>query len=73
MNMDTINLEVLKQLQEYATTYFNAIVELNSVNGKCDLKPGKYTAKEMAADPYKTFGQCYAIPQDDEFCEEIKV
>lgn len=71
--MDNINLEVLKQLQEYASVYFNAIVELNSVNGKCNLPPGKYSAKEMAADPYKTFGQYYALPQDNEFDEEITV
>lgn len=71
--MDTINLEVLRQLQEYASVYFNAIVELNSVNGKCNLQPGKYSAKEMATDPYKTFGQYYALPQDNEFDEEITV
>ena len=45
--MDAINMAVLAELKEYAQLYFSAIMEMHTVEGKCNLKPGKYSAKEL--------------------------
>lgn len=72
--MDATNLAVLKQLQQYAQRYFDAIVELNSTAGECDLKPGKYSAKEMSDNSYKSiFGRSYELPEDECFDELIYI
>ena len=72
--MDAINLDVLKQLQEYAKKYFAAIVELNTVNGKCSLAPGKYLAKQLIDNSHKSvFGHYYALPEGEEYDETITV
>lgn len=62
--MDAINLDILKQLQEYAQMYFDAIVEANSECGKCKFANGKYTAKDVTK-------WIYALPCDDIFNEDI--
>lgn len=66
--MDNTNLEILQQLQAYAMDYFNAIVELNSVNGECSIVKGKYTANNMI-----TIIRDCAIPLDAKFDEKITV
>lgn len=72
--MDAINQDVLKQLQEYARRYFAAIVELNTVNGKCNLAPGKYSAKQLIDNSHKSvFGHCFALPEDEVYNENITV
>lgn len=62
--MDAINLDILKQLQEYAQMYFDAIVEANSDCGKCKFANGKYTSKDVTK-------WIYAFPCDDIFNEDI--
>lgn len=65
--MDAINQDILKQLQEYAQKYFAAIVEANSKDGECNLKPGKYSAKDLNNRYYNGPLGCYAIPLDEEY------
>lgn len=62
--MDAINLDILKQLQEYAQMYFNAIVEANTSCGKCKFADGQYMAKDVMK-------WIYALPCDDIFNEDI--
>lgn len=70
--MDATNLDILQQLKEYAQLYFDAIVELNTVNGVCTLAAGKYSAKEMSDNSYKcVFGHAYMLPEDEIFDEDI--
>lgn len=72
--MDTTNEKVLKELQEYAQLYFEAIVEANTENGKCILKPGKYSAKDFQDNSHKSvFGHSYPLPDDSIFDENITV
>lgn len=76
MKKDETNAKVLAQLQEYAQLYFEAIVEANTKNGKCDLKSGKYSAKEMEDGDRlsKTaLGSPYVWPQDTMFDEEVAI
>lgn len=70
--MDAINMAVLAELQEYAQLYFSAIVECNTKDGKCALKPGKYSAKELA-DSNKAACGLYVLPQDQMFDEQITI
>ena len=70
--MDAINQDVLKQLQEYAALYFTAIVEANSTDGECNLKPGKYSAKEMQDSSRAACGE-YVLPCDEIFDEQITI
>ena len=70
--MDAINMAVLAELQEYAQLYFSAIVGLHTVDGRCGLKPGKYTAKELA-DSNKAACGLYVLPQDPMFDEQITI
>ena len=63
--MDAINLDILKQLQEYAQMYFDAIVEANSECGKCKFANGKYTAKDVTK-------WIYALPCDDIFNSGVR-
>ncbi len=70
--MDAINMAVLAELQEYAQLYFSAIVGLHTVDGRCGLKPGKYTAKELA-DSNKAACGLYVLPQDPIFDEQITI
>ena len=70
--MDAINMAVLAELQEYAQLYFSAIVGLHTVDGRCGLKPGKYTAKELA-DSNKAACGFYVLPQDPMFDEQITI
>jgi hypothetical protein len=65
--MDAINQEILKQLQEYAQKYFAAIIEANSADGECNLKPGKYSAKDLNNRCYNGPLGCYAIPFGEEY------
>ena len=67
--MDAINTAVLAELQEYAQLYFSAIVELHTVEGKCNLKPGKYSAKELV-DNLKAACGSYGLPADEIFNED---
>ena len=71
--MDAINQEVLKQLQEYAQKYFAAIIEANTCNGECNLRPGKYSAKDLNNRSHKGPLGCYSIPQGDEYSDFITV
>lgn len=74
MNMDEININVLRELQEYAQLYFESIVELNTVDGKCTLKPGKYSAKDMQDNSHKSvFGHYYPLPEDSIYDEVITI
>lgn len=74
MNMDEININVLRELQEYAQLYFASIVELNTINGKCTLKPGKYSAKDMQDNSHKSvFGHSYPLPEDSIYDEVITI
>lgn len=70
--MDTINMVVLAELKEYAQSYFSAIVELHTVEGKCNLKPGKYSAKELV-DNLKAACGSYGLPTDEIFNEDIEI
>ena len=70
--MDAINMAVLAELQEYAQLYFSAIVECNTKDGKCAIKPGKYSAKELA-DSNKAACGLYVPPQDQMFDEQITI
>lgn len=70
--MDAINTAVLAELQEYAQLYFSAIVELHTVEGKCNLKPGKYSAKELV-DNLKAACGSYGLPADEIFNEDIEI
>ena len=70
--MDATNEKILKQLQEYAAMYFAAIVEKNTDNGKCQLKPGKYSAKELA-DSNKAACGSYELPEDSIFDESVEI
>ena len=70
--MDAINMAVLAELQEYAQLYFSAIAGLHTVDGRCGLKPGKYTAKELA-DSNKAACGLYVLPQDPIFDEQITI
>ncbi len=66
---DETNVKVLQQLQEYAYLYFDAITALNP-----DLKPGRYSAKEMGENSYKSvFGHAYPLPEDSIFDETIEI
>ncbi len=70
--MDAINLDILQQLQEYANVYFDAIVDLNTKGGKCELKEGKYGAKDMTDNSHKSvFGHYYPLPEDSMFSEVV--
>lgn len=72
--MDEININVLRELQEYAQLYFESIVELNTVDGKCTLKPGKYSAKDMQDNSHKSvFGHSYPLPEDSIYDEVITI
>lgn len=62
--MDAINLDILKQLQEYAQMYFNAIVEANTTCGKCKFADGKYTAKDVMKWNYRQ-------PEEDLYDEDV--
>lgn len=74
INMDEINITVLRELQEYAQLYFESIVELNTVDGKCTLKPGKYSAKDMQDNSHKSvFGHSYPLPEDSIYDEVITI
>lgn len=72
--MDEININVLRELQEYAQLYFESIVELNTINGKCTLKPGKYSAKDMQDNSHKSvFGHSYPLPEDSIYDEVLTI
>lgn len=73
MTMEATNQEILKQLQKHAQKYFAAIIEVNSSNGECNLKPGRYTAKDLTNRSYKGPLGCYAIPQGEEFEGDVTV
>lgn len=70
--MDATNEKILKQLQEYAAMYFAAIVEKNTDNGKCQLKPGIYSAREIA-DSVKAACGSYEPPEDSIFDESVEI
>ncbi len=74
MKQDETNTKVLAQLQEYAQLYFDAIIETNTKDGKCDLKPGKYSANELTDNSYKSvLGRAWELPCDTMFDEELTV
>jgi len=76
MKQDETNAKVLAQLQEYAQLYFEAIIEANTTDGKCDLKPGKYSAKEMVdgeRSSKSVLGRAYKLPADSMFDEEVTI
>lgn len=70
--MDAINMAVLAELKEYAQLYFSAIMEMHTVEGKCNLKPGKYSAKELV-DNLKAACGSYGLPTDEIFNEDIEI
>ena len=72
--MDEINTAIHNKLKEYAQRYFCAILEANTVNGVCNLAPGRYSAKEMQDNSHKSiFGHAYALPDDAAFRQEITI
>lgn len=70
--MDATNLAVLTELQEYAQLYFDAIKEHNTTDGVCELRPGNYSAKELA-DREKAACGAYRRPVGDIFDEEVSI
>lgn len=70
--MDNIDKIVLKEMQEYAQMYFEAIVEANTIGGECQLKPGKYSAKELEYPPKAACG-AWEAPEDEIFDEDITI
>lgn len=70
--MDATNLAVLAELQEYAQLYFDAIKEHNTTDGVCELRPGNYSAKELA-DREKAACGAYRRPVGDIFDEEVSI
>ena len=70
--MDATNLAVLAELQEYAQLYFDAIKEHNTTDGVCELRPGNYSAKELA-DREKAACGAYSRPVGDIFDEEVSI
>lgn len=70
--MDATNLAVLAELQEYAQLYFDAIKEHNTTDGVCELRPGHYSAKELA-DREKAACGAYRRPVGDIFDEEVSI
>lgn len=74
MKQDETNAKVLAQLQEYAQLYFEAIIEVNTKYGKCDLKPGKYSANELTDNSHKSaLGHAWELPRDSMFDEELTI
>ncbi len=72
MKQDETKSKVLAQLQEYAQLYFEAIIETNTKDGKCDLRPGKYSANELTDNSYKSaLGCAWELPCDTMFDEEL--
>lgn len=72
--MEDINNIVLAKIKEYAQSYFDAIIQTNTIDGKSSLKPGKYSAKDMLNNSYTSvFGQPYEYPDDEIFNEEITI
>lgn len=72
--MDEINTAIHNKLKEYAQRYFCAILETNTVNGVCNLAPGRYSAKEMQDNSHRSiFGHAYALPDDAAFRQEITI
>lgn len=70
--MEATNLAVLAELQEYAQLYFDAIKERNTTDGVCELRPGNYSAKELA-DREKAACGVYMRPVGDIFDEEVSI
>lgn len=70
--MDNIDKIVLKEMQEYAQMYFEAIIEANTTGGECQLKPGKYSAKELEYPPKAACG-AWEAPKDEIFDEDITI
>lgn len=70
--MEATNLAVLAELQEYAQLYFDAIKEHNTTDGVCELRPGNYSAKELA-DREKAACGAYRRPVGDIFDEEVSI
>lgn len=75
MKQHETNSKVLARLQEYAQLYFEAIIEANTdANGKCDLKPGKYSANELTDNSHKSvLGRAWELPCDTMFDEELTI
>ncbi len=74
MKQDETNAKVLAQLQEYAQLYFEAVIETNTKDGKCDLRPGKYSANELTDNSYKSvLGHAWLHPSDSMFNEELTI
>lgn len=69
---DQINVTVLNELKEYAQLYFEAIVECNTENGACKLRPGKYSASELS-EPGKALCGFYKLPEDKIFDETVNI
>lgn len=72
LDMDNIDKIVLKEMQEYAQMYFEAIIEANTTGGECQLKPGKYSAKELEYPPKAACG-AWEAPEDEIFDEDITI
>ncbi|MDE6651647.1 MAG: hypothetical protein K2K08_04495 [Paramuribaculum sp.] len=45
--MENIDTAIHQQLKEYAQRLFSATVKAYTTEGKCSLKPSKYTARAM--------------------------
>ena len=72
--MDSVNEKVLREMQEYAQMYFDAIVEANTTEGEgCGLAPGRYSAKELANREKCPMGNYYALPLDEIYEEEVEM
>lgn len=69
---DQINVTVLNELKEYAQLYFETIVESNTENGACKLRPGKYSAAELS-EPEKALCGRYKLPEDEIFDETVNI
>lgn len=73
MIQDNINIEVLKQLQEYAQLYFDAILDTNNRNNKIKLRPGKYSAKDLTDRKKCQMQEYYCLPEDSMFNEIVTI
>lgn len=72
--MEDINKTIHSELKEYAQLYFAAIITANTVDGKCRLKPGKYTAREFQVNsPRNAMGAAYRLPDDEFFGETVTI
>lgn len=73
MKQDETNAKVHAALKEYALKYFDAVIKRNTnADGECWLKPGNYSANDLA-DHRKANCGMYATPDEREFKQDITI